>query len=302
MKSKTLTFESAQRRLSLAFVLPGFLFIFIIMSCVAVYSIDLSFRDFNMMRGFESRYVGLQTYKTVLAHRETVPVVMNTLQWVSISAVLVIILGVITGYLLSDSSNGTARLSRAFMLVPWVLPGVVVAGLFKWMFNGQNGLINKILVDFGFIENFFPFLATPDTVLYSVISVIVWRLFPIFALVVAASIQSIDVSMFEAGRIDGMSKVQEFKFIIMPCIKYQVLTMGVTVIIWITNNLVLINVMTGGGPLFFSQTLPVYMYKLGMQYGKISEAAVITVINLGILFLLSAVYLFIYKQSQRADR
>jgi multiple sugar transport system permease protein len=302
MKLKTMTFEKAQRRLSLGFVLPGFLLIFIIMGGVAIYSIDLSFRDFDMIRGFESRYVGTATYSEVFSRKETVPVILNTVHWVALGSVFVIVLGVAVGYVLSDSANKTARLTRAFMLVPWVLPGVVVAGLWKWMFNGQNGLINKILVDCGVLDASFPFLGTPETSLYSVIAVIVWRLFPLFAMVVAASIQSIDQSIFEAGRMDGMSGAQEFRFIIMPNIKYQVLTMGITVIIWITNNLVLINVMTGGGPLFFSQTLPVYMYKLGFQFGKISQAAVVTVINLLILLALSVVYLVVYRRSQETDR
>jgi multiple sugar transport system permease protein len=170
------------------------------------------------------------------------------------------------------------------------------------MFNSNTGLINAILVNVGILEAGFPFLGTPGTALQSVVSVIVWRLFPIYALVVASAIQSIDVSMFEAGRIDGMTKWQEFRFIIMPTIQFQVLTMGVTVLIWITNNLVLVNVMTGGGPLYFSQTLPVYMFKLGFQFGKLSQAAVVTVINLLILLVLSSIYLVVYRRAQQSDR
>jgi len=283
------------------FVLPGFLLILIVMGGVAVYSVDLSFRNLELLRGFSSEHVGLDSYRAVFDRRETVPVIRNTLQWVSMSTILVIVLGILVGYLVSDSRNMTTRLSRAVMLIPWVLPGVVVAGLWKWMYNGQNGLINKILVDFGVLAEGFAFLGTPETVLSSVIMVIVWRLFPIYALVVAAAIQSIDINMFEAGRMDGISRFQEFRYIIMPSIKYQVLTMGVTVLIWITNNLVLVNVMTGGGPLYFSKTLPVYMYELGFEFGKLSQAAVVTVLNLVVLLILSVVYLVIYRSSQRAD-
>ncbi|MEX2443727.1 MAG: sugar ABC transporter permease [Alkalispirochaeta sp.] len=295
------TFEHAQRRLSVWFVMPGFLMIFIVMGGVAIYSFDLSFRNLELLRGFSSDYVGFETYRTVLSRRETIPVIGNTLYWVSMSTILVIVLGISVGYLVSDSTNRVTRISRAVMLVPWVLPGVVVAGLWKWMYNGQNGLINKILLDIGVIEQGFPFLARPETVLPSVVLVIVWRLFPIYALVVASSIQSIEISLFEAAKMDGISPWQEFRFIILPSIKYQVLTMGVTVLIWITNNLVLVNVMTGGGPLYFSKTLPVFMYELGFRYGKLSEAAVVTVFNLIILLALSVVYLAVYRRNQRGD-
>ena len=297
----TRTFEQAQRRLSLWFVMPGFLMILIIMGGVAIYSFDLSFRNVELLRGFSSQYVGLETYRTVLARRETIPVIGNTLYWVSVSTILVIALGISVGYLVSNSRNRVTRVSRAVMLVPWVLPGVVVAGLWKWMYNGQSGLLNKLLMDVGVLDQGFPFLARPETVLPSVVIVIVWRLFPIFALVVAAAIQSIEISLFEAARMDGISKTQEFRFIILPSIKYQVLTMGVTVLIWITNNLVLINVMTGGGPLHFSKTLPVFMYELGFRFGKLSEAAVVTVFNLMILIAFSVVYLLVYRRNQRGD-
>ena len=296
------TYEGARRRLALAFVLPGFLFVFLMMAGVAIYSFDLSFRNLDLVRGFESTYVGFQTYATVFARPETGVVITNTLVWVGLSTVFVILIGIAVGYLVSDSRNAVTRVSRAVMLIPWVLPGVVVAGLWKWMFNSNTGLINGILVNLGILENGFPFLGTPGTALQSVVAVIVWRLFPIYALVVASAIQSIDVSMFEAGRIDGMTKWQEFRFIIMPTIQFQVMTMGVTVLIWITNNLVLVNVMTGGGPLYFSQTLPVYMFKLGFQFGKLSQAAVVTVLNLLILLVLSVIYLFVYRRAQRSDR
>lgn len=302
MRSTPLTFNQAQRRLSLWFVLPGFLLVFVIMTGVALYSFDLSFRDLDLARGYRSSYVGFETYRDVLSRRETVPVIRNTVHWIVVSATLVIVLGIFAGYAVSSDRNRFVRYSRSIMLVPWILPGVVVAGLWRWMFNSQNGLINKILVDIGVLSEGFSFLGTPETVLFSVEAVIIWRLFPIFALVVASAIQSIDNEIFEAGMIDGINRVQEFLYIIMPSIKYQVLTMGVTVLIWIANNLVLVNVMTGGGPLFFSQTLPVYMFKLGFQFGRLSQAAVVTVLNLVILGFFSAIYLVLYRRGQKADR
>ena len=65
--------------------------------------------------------------------------------------------------------------------------------------------------------------------------------------------------------------------------------------IWIMNNLVLINIMTGGGPLYFSETIPVYMYKLGFKYTKLSQAAAMTVINFIILLFMASVYLYLLE-------
>jgi len=170
------------------------------------------------------------------------------------------------------------------------------------MYNTQNGLINEFFVSIGILDKGFPFLGTPESALLASSAVIIWRLFPMYALGISASIQSIDTSLYEAGRVDGMNTWQEFTFIILPHIKYQIMTMGITNLIWIMNNLVFINVMTKGGPLYFSQIIPVYMFKLGFQYGKLSQAAVVTVLNLLILGIFCAVYFFLYRKSQKSDQ
>ncbi len=302
MKTKSLTYEQQQKRLSQIFVLPGFFLITLIMVGVAIYSFDLSFRNIELLSGSDSsNYVGFATYRTVLSNTETLTVIKNSLIWVFTGTFFVVFLGVLTGYLVSDSKNTISRLSRAFMLVPWVMPGVVVAGLWKWMYNTQNGLINELFMKIGIFEKGFPFLGTPETALYAVSAVIIWRLFPMFALITAASIQSIDTSLYEAGRVDGINGFQEFFYIIIPHIKYQVMTMGITNLIWIMNNLVFVNVMTKGGPLYYSEIIPVYMYKLGFQYGKLSQAAVVTVLNLFLLSIFCVIYFIIYRRNQKVD-
>ncbi len=302
-KQKIMTYEQQQKRLSLWFVMPGFLLIAFVMVGVALYSFNLSFRNVELLSGrSSSQFVGFETFKEVLSKDETFIAIRNSIIWVVTGTAFVVTLGVILGYLLSDNSNRVSKLSRAFMLVPWVMPGVVVAGLWKWMYNTQNGLINSLFVKIGILDSGVPFLGTPETALLACSAVIIWRLFPMYALVISASIQSIDTSLYEAGRVDGMNTIQEFQYIIIPHIKYQIMTMGITNLIWIMNNLVFVNVMTKGGPLYYSETIPVYMYKLGFQYGKLSQAGVVTVLNLLILGVFCVIYFILYRQSQKADQ
>jgi multiple sugar transport system permease protein len=184
------------------------------------------------------------------------------------------------------------------MLLPWIIPGVIVAGVWKWMLHSQSGIINRYIVDLGIIEQGFPFLGTPGTALFTVAFVIVWRLFPLFALVVVASIHNIDVQLFESGKIDGMNKWQEIWNITLPSIRYQVLTMSLLNLIWITNNLVLVSIMTKGGPMYYSTTLPLFMYQLGIQFGKLSQASAATMINFLILLVWGLLYFYIYRRNQ----
>jgi ABC-type sugar transport system permease subunit len=181
------------------------------------------------------------------------------------------------------------------------MPGVVVAGVWKWMLNSQSGIINKHLVDIGILDQGFAWLGNPHTAIYSVSLAMVWRLFPIFALVMIAGIHGVDEQIYESAKIDGANKWQEIFFITLPSIKYQILTMSVLCLIWITNNLVLVNVMTNGGPVYYSMTLPLYIYKLGIQFGNMSQASAVTMINFFLLLTFGIIYFTILSQSQKRD-
>lgn len=295
-----LTYEQQKRRLGYWMVLPVFVIVFGSMVGIAVYTLVLSFENVDLLSVHAAHFIGLASYLAVFRSQEMGAAVKNSLIWVSLSTVSVVLLGLAIGTVMSDSRK-ISRFVRSFMLVPWVLPGVVVAGLWKWLFGTQTGVINAVLNAVGILHGPFAWLGTPGSVLYAVIVVIVWRLFPLYSLVVASAVQMVDVTLYEAGRVDGMNPWQGFVHITLPGIQYQVLTMALLNMIWIMNNLVLVNVMTGGGPLYYSETLPVFMYKLGFQYTKLSQAAAVTVVNFLILLAISFVYVYFFRKAQRAQ-
>ncbi len=281
------------------FVYPIFILISGLVIGVLIYNVVLSFKDMQFLGG-SNQFVGFQTYKEMFERRETVTVILNSVKFNLLSTFMVILLGLIVGILLSERVRFFGVL-RSFMLLPWIMPGVIVAGVWKWMLHSQSGIINRYLVGLGILDQGFPWLGTPGTALYTVSFTIVWRLFPLFALVVIAAIHSIDETLFESGRMDGMSKWQEIWNITLPSIKYQVLTMSLLNMIWITNNLVLVSIMTGGGPMYYSMTLPLFLYKLGIQFGKLSQASAATMINFFILLIWGLIYFYIYRRNQLRD-
>ncbi|HUX12752.1 MAG TPA: sugar ABC transporter permease [Spirochaetia bacterium] len=296
---KTLTYEQQKRRLGYWMVLPVFVVVFGVMVGFAAYTLILSLQNINLIGTQGVHFTGFASYAAVFHTKEMLAAIRNSLVWVGLSTAAVVLLGLAVGSILSDA-KGVSRFARSIMLVPWVLPGVVVAGVWKWMFGTQNGVINALLGSAGILHSGIAWLGTPGTVLYAVIVVIVWRLFPLFSLVVASSVQMIDVSLYEAGKVDGMNGWQGFLHITLPGIQYQLLTMGLLNMIWIMNNLVLVNVMTGGGPLYYSETLPVYMYKLGFQYTKLSQAAAVTMVNFVMLLAISMIYVYFFRRAQKA--
>ncbi len=286
--SKNYTFY----RKSLPYILscPTLLFLFFLILYPIFYTFKLSFQNVNFLRPEVAEFVGFDTFKEVLSSPTTYTVFKNTLIWTGLSTFLIIFLGILIGSFISQDFY-IIKIVRATILIPWVLPGVVVAGLWKWMYHSELGVINKVLIDMHILDIGKPWLGFPDTVLFAVIVVIVWRLTPLFSLVVSAAIQGISQSIYEAGEIDGVNKWQKFFYLTLPQIKYPLYAITLLVMIWVTNNLVIIFLMTGGGPLHFSETLPIYLYKEGFMYSKASRSAAIAVINFFMLLGLSAVYI-----------
>jgi multiple sugar transport system permease protein len=184
------------------------------------------------------------------------------------------------------------------MLVPWVLPGVVTAALFRWFFHTQNGVLNSLLLDWGLIERPVRWLSSPDLALYSVCFAIIWRLFPMFALVTAAAVKTVDRSLYDAADIDGASAFNRFRYVTLPGIRPQVLTMILLVTIWVSNNLVFVNVMTGGGPIGRSQTMPNLIYMTAFEVGDIGLASAQSIVNIVILVLIGALYIRTLRNRQ----
>ena len=292
-------YRTSKKLWGYVFVYPIFITISSLVIGVLIYNIKISFQDIRLIGGSDQN-VGWQTYSDVFDRRETIAVILNSLKFNIVSTVLVVFFGLGTALILSEKIRGF-RFIQGTMLIPWVMPGVVVAGVWKWMLNSQSGIINKHLVDFGILDQGFAWLGNPHTAIYSVSLAMVWRLFPIFALVMIAGIHGVDEQIYESAKIDGANKWQEIFFITLPSIKYQILTMSVLCLIWITNNLVLVNVMTNGGPVYYSMTLPLYIYKLGIQFGNMSQASAATMINFFLLLTFGIIYFTILSQSQKRD-
>ena len=292
-------YRTSKKLWGYVFVYPIFITISSLVIGVLIYNIKISFQDIRLIGGSDQN-VGWQTYSDVFDRRETIAVILNSLKFNIVSTVLVVFFGLGTALILSEKIRGF-RFIQGTMLIPWVMPGVVVAGVWKWMLNSQSGIINKHLVDIGILDQGFAWLGNPHTAIYSVSLAMVWRLFPIFALVMIAGIHGVDEQIYESAKIDGANKWQEIFFITLPSIKYQILTMSVLCLIWITNNLVLVNVMTSGGPVYYSMTLPLYIYKLGIQFGNMSQASAVTMINFFLLLTFGIIYFTILSQSQKRD-
>src|SRR4051794_22659098 len=148
------------------------------------------------------RYVGAENFMDVLQDDTTTLATINSVIYVGGSILFQVVLGTVAGILLNRPLIGRGAL-RAVMLVPWVVPGIVAATSWAWMFHHEFGIINFGLMEAGVLSTPVGWLTDPQIVLFSLIAVNVWKMFPFVAVMVLAGLQGIPESLYEAARMDG---------------------------------------------------------------------------------------------------
>jgi len=216
----------------------------------------------------------------------------NTVIWVAGTVSLQLLLGFITALLLNRDFwwRGVAR---SLILIPWVTPSVITALMWRWMYDGNNGVINDLLVRIGILKDYFPWLANNSTALGSIMVALMWQGFPFFAIMILAGLQAIPGSLYEAAEVDGASALQKFTRITLPMLVPVLFTSILLRIIWVANSMDVIYVMTGGGPGYSTHTLPLYSFVKAyksMDFGYASALAIFLT-----LFLVAVIAGYVVK-------
>jgi multiple sugar transport system permease protein len=182
--------------------------------------------------------------------------------------------------------------ARALVIVPWALPSVIIGLVWTWMLDFNLGLVNQLGVLWGLLEAPIAWLARPDTAMAAVILAVVWQGFPFFAVTLLAGLQAIPREHYEAAEIDGAGVVASFWNVTLPGLAPVIATSLLLRMIWVSNSLDLILVMTGGGPGTSTHTLPLYAFLKawsGANYGYGSALAVVLTVLLLVVVISYAV-------------
>lgn len=288
--------ERSKRRLAYILVLPVVIFVIAFIIYPVIDLFRLSFTDKVLTDPNSGGFVGLLSYKAIFSNEITFIALRNTFVYVFAGALLTVIIGLFLGQLLSIDKPIT-RITSGIILIPWAMPPVIIAATWKWVMHPQLGVINDLLHSFHIITKSIAFLSSPRLALPSLIAVLVWRLFPLESILISAGIQSVPQEMYEAALVDGATSRQRFFYITIPSIKFVILTTALMNTLWILNSIALVLIMTGGGPLHYSELLTTLIYKTGFKFYKFGEASALAVFNFGFILLVSLVYLFIFKSS-----
>ncbi|WP_027232090.1 sugar ABC transporter permease [Phyllobacterium sp. UNC302MFCol5.2] len=271
------------RLMPYALLAPAVLVTLVIVFFPMVQALVTSFYDLVLWKPNATRFVGFGNYVKLLRDPVFWTSLGHTAIWIGLTVPLQMGLGLIAALLLNRDFPWRG-LARALVIIPWALPSVVIALMWRWIYDPTTGVLNDILLYLSIVHSTVPWLADPQLALYAVIATLTWQGFPFFAVMILAGLQGIPQSQYEAASIDGASNWRQFIHITLPGIAPVLATAGLLRIIWVANSMDVIFVMTGGGPGYATHTLPLYAFikaRQNLDFGYGTAIAVTFTILLG---------------------
>ncbi len=214
----------------------------------------------------------------------------TTLIWTFWNVILQASLGLGVALLMNTEFKGR-KFYRMIVFSPWAFGGMVVALVFSYMFTGQTGVMNDLLMKAGIIEERMAWFKTGFSARAVLIFTTTWRGIPFFAVSFLAALQSIPHDYYEAADVDGASKWYQFCHITMPLIKNTVILTTMLRTIWTFNIVDIISGMTNGSPNNETLTLPLYLmtiFRDSMDIGKSSAMAAVMALMLAVFAVIYA--------------
>jgi multiple sugar transport system permease protein len=257
----------------------------------------MSLFNYIIWKPADNRFVGMGNYLKALRDEVFWIAMRHTLVWIAGTITLQLLLGFATALLL-NRDFWWRGLARSLILIPWVTPSVITALMWRWMYDGNSGVINDILVRIGLLNAYFPWLANNATALPAIMVALMWQGFPFFAIMILAGLQAIPDSLYEAAEVDGASAWQKFSRITLPMLVPILFTSILLRIIWVANSMDVIYIMTGGGPGYATHTLPVYAFIRAYKALDFGYAATLAIYLTVFLVVFVAFYVIKVLRSQ----
>lgn len=243
-------------------------------------------------------WAGLYNYRKLLGDPIFRLALRNSTIWTVAIVTSQLVIGLGIALLLNRPVRGRA-LFRGLMLIPWVVPSVVAALTWQWMYSEQFGVINFVLQRIGWIDRNIPWLGDPRYALPAQIVVGLWKGLPFVTVTLLAGLQAINTELYEAAAIDGAGPWGQFRHVTLPGLRSVISVVTILSCIWTFNSFDLVYIMTKGGPGHSTQLLPTYTYLAAFGFFNLGYAAALGVVMLLILLALATVFIWITEGVER---
>jgi ABC-type sugar transport system permease subunit len=283
---------------AILFVAPGLAIYSVFMLYPFLNTIYLSFTNWNGATVTKD-FVGLSNYVEMFGDAAVLRAFFNNVIWVIIGTISPVVIGLFLALLLWSGTRGSL-IFRTLYFLPFILPLVVVALVWQWIYHPLFGPVNKALDSVGLEQLSRGWLGEPNTALYAVLISAIPGAAGLVVMILFAALQNVDVSQVEAAMIDGANWPQRAWYIVIPQLA-PVITM-VTAITLIGGFAVFDNVfvMTGGGPGHASEVLGTYTYQVAFQQNEAGYGSALAVL-MTTLSLVSAIVFVRLRERQSHD-
>ncbi|WP_010247089.1 carbohydrate ABC transporter permease [Pantoea agglomerans] len=294
-----LSLRQREQRQAWVLLAPMLLVMLLLTAWPLLRTIWLSFTDAALIGSGETpAWIGLENYLYALSDPDFRASIWRTLYFTLVSVTVEGIIGVLVALLLNQKFIGRNVL-RVLVILPWALPTIVNAMMWRLNFNPDYGSINALLSQLGIIDGYRSWLGSPEAALNAVMFADIWKNYPLVTLLVLAALQSIPEDLFEAARLDGASAWRRFRAITFPAI---VAPLGVALVLRTIDAFKIfdiIYVMTRGGPVDSTKTLSFFVYQESFSYLRAGSGAAYAILMTLMCALLITLYLLMLRHQRR---
>ena len=278
---------SMKRLMPYFFIGPALLALVALVVYPLLYGVYISFFKTNLANKWD--FVGLKNYISVFSDGVFVKQLGVTLKFTAIVVLAHFIIGIFLAMLLNQSRPGITFF-RTILVLPWLMPELVIALIFKWIMNPLYGLLNYGMQLLGLSEGGVSWLGDTKYAFISVVLVCIWKGYPLVMVNALAALQSVSTDIYEAAKVDGANKIQTFFRIILPSIKPVLATTLILDTVWWFKHYTIVYLMTKGGPGSDTSIVSIEIYKQAFDYFNFGKAASMSVVVFFVCLIISKLY------------
>jgi ABC-type sugar transport system permease subunit len=289
--------RESQERLAFWLLLPAAVAVFGVIIYPVIRTLIISFFDVNSALATVTPFVGLRNYTHVLTNPSFWAPMGRTLYFTIVSTALELGFGLIVAGLLNARLK--ARwLFRAIVVIPWAIPTIVNAAMWKGILSAQYGALNALLTQLGVIHQYQAWLGDPMTALNMVILADVWKTTPLVAFFLLAGLNSIPSELYDAAKIDRAGWPRIFRSIVLPMLVPSISIVLVLRTIEAFKVFDIIYAMTRGGPVNGTQTVAYYAYVTAFSDQNFGLGSALSFVIVLVILMLTTVYLRLLRRSE----
>ena len=254
-------------------------------------TVVLAFTDARLLGGIAaSHWIGFDNFAYALSDPDFQAAIGHTLQFTILSVGFETGFGLLVALLLNEDFRGRA-LCRSLLVIPWALPTIVNAIMWRLIYQPDFGVLNAALTQGGLLSAYRSWLGDPAVAMYAVVAADVWKNYPLVALIVLAALQNAPVELYEAATLDGAGPLRRFQVVTWPVIAPALLVAIVLRSIEALKVFDIIYAMTRGGPASATKTMSFFVYEESFRFLRVGSGASYALILVLVCTVLVALYI-----------